>query len=85
MKVFLLQHSYEYEILTSVNVDETKVIGIYSSKEKAEKTIEEYKEKQGFSRFPVSCFFIDEYVLDKNHWEDGFVTWDSEIDDWVDK
>jgi len=34
MKVYLLQHSYEYEINDDLKQEETKIIGIYSSREK---------------------------------------------------
>jgi len=35
MKVYLLQHCYEYEIYEDIKAEETKIIGIYSSREKA--------------------------------------------------
>ena len=65
MKVYLLQHSYEYEIHKDIRTEETKVIGIYSSEEKAKETREKFKSKKGFNRFPSECFYIDEYELDK--------------------
>jgi hypothetical protein len=68
MKVYLLQHSYVLN-----EADETKIIGIYSSREKAEMIVEYYKVKPGFSEHKDD-FFIDEYIVDENNWEDGFVT-----------
>jgi hypothetical protein len=65
--VFLLQHSYELD-----GCDETKVIGVYSSKEKAETVACKYKNLPGFKEHP-DCFYIDEYLIDKNYWEEGFV------------
>lgn len=85
MKVYLLQHSYEYEIYKDVKTDETKIIGIYSSKEKAEEVKKQFKIKQGFDRFPEDCFYIDAYELDKDNWIEGFVTWDSETDSWIEE
>lgn len=66
--VFLLQHSYEVN-----EIEETKIIGIYSTKEKAEKIIDKYKELVGFKDHP-NCFFIDEYKVDNNYWEEGFIS-----------
>ena len=54
-KVFLLQHSYEIG-----EIEETKIIGIYSSREKAEQVIEKYKKLPGFKEYP-DTFYIDEY------------------------
>lgn len=71
-EVFLLQHSYEYEF-EGIIVDETKIIGIYSSQEKAEQAIEEYKRIQGFKDHPAD-FTIDKYPLDKGHWLEGFIS-----------
>ena len=65
--VFILQHSYELN-----ESEETKIIGIYSSKEIAEKIVSKYKNLSGFKDHP-DCFYIAEYEIDKNHWEEGFV------------
>jgi hypothetical protein len=59
--------------------DETKLIGIFSSKEKAEKAIEEYKKISGFKNYPEN-FYIDQYELDKRHWEEGVITWEETMD-----
>lgn len=85
MKVYLLQHSYEYEIYEDIKTDETLIIGIYSSQEKAEAVKEQYKLKKGFKRFSEDCFYIDEYELDKDNWTEGFITWDSENNSWIDE
>jgi len=85
MKVYLLQHSFEYEICEDVKTDETKIIGIYSSEEKAEEVKEQFKTIKGFSRFSEECFFIDEYQLDQNHWVEGFITWDGENENWIEE
>lgn len=67
-KVFLLQHSYEID-----GFDETKTIGIYSTRAKAESIIAKYINLVGFKDYPEDCFYIGEYEIDKNHWEDGFI------------
>lgn len=64
--VFLLQHSYEID-----EAEETKIIGIYSSRNKAEQVVEKYKNIQGFNDYP-DCFFVDQYTIDKDNWE-GFI------------
>ncbi|MDQ1236450.1 hypothetical protein QE450_003948 [Paenibacillus sp. SORGH_AS306] len=68
IKVFLLQHSYEVN-----GVEHSKIIGIYSSREIAEFTIIKYKKLPGFKDYPYE-FFIDEYELDEDNWEEGFVS-----------
>lgn len=60
-----------------------KVIGIYSSYKKAKKVVKKYKKKQGFNRFPEECFSIDRYELNKNHWKEGFVTYDGSTGEWI--
>lgn len=84
MKVYLLQHSYEKEIDEELKVDETKIIGIYSSYENAEQVKELFKNRKGFNRFSEDCFYIDEYELDQNNWSEGFVTWDGSENKWMD-
>lgn len=81
-KVYLLEHSYEYELVDDVMVEQIKTIGIYSSKEKAEQARERYKTKKGFNRFPIDCFYISEYELDEDHWTDGFVPYKPEYNYW---
>ena len=67
-KVFLLQNSYE----KNNGFEETKIIGIFSTYQKAEETIVEYRIKKGFVDHPDD-FFIDEYLLDEKNWSEGFV------------
>lgn len=71
-EVFLLQHSYEKEI-EGILLEETKTIGIYSSHEKAELAVEEYKKLPGFKDYP-DAFYIGRYQLDKGFWVDGFIS-----------
>lgn len=82
-KVYLLQHCYEYEVVEDISKENIKIIGIYSSRERAEQAIERYKLKEGFNRFPVDCFYIDGYELDQDHWKDGFITYDGSTGDWI--
>lgn len=68
--VFVLEHLYES---ADTSVQEAKLIGVYSSREKAEKAIEKLIKQPGFRDFP-DYFNIDEYVIDQNHWDEGFIT-----------
>lgn len=68
--VFLLQHSYEIV----KGYEETKVLGVYSKKENAEKAIEQYKKLAGFRDHP-NDFYISECRLDIDaSWNEGFFT-----------
>ncbi|MCB5951014.1 hypothetical protein LI951_02930 [Enterococcus sp. BWT-B8] len=84
MNVYLLQHSYDYEVIDGVTIEETKIIGIYSTRKSAEDVKKIFKEKQEFKRFLNDCFYIDKYQLGKDHWTEGFVTWDGETGTWID-
>lgn len=68
--VFILQHSYE---LSETGAKETKLIGVYSSKTKAEAAIGRLSKQPGFKDFP-DCFHIDEYEIDQDNWCEGFAT-----------
>lgn len=72
--VYLLQHSYDTG--DSFEYTETKIIGIYSSREIAEQKINEYLNLPGFCNFGRDTFYIDAYELDKDHWDEGFISWD---------
>ena len=68
--VFIVQHSYE---LSGTGEEETKLIGVYSSKEAAEKAIARLTKQPGFKDLP-DYFNIDEYEIDKDNWTEGFLT-----------
>lgn len=72
-------HCYEYEVTESISKENIKNIGIYSSRKKAKKVIKKYKEKKGFSRFPVNCFKIYKYKLNKSYWKDGFIPYGDNV------
>ena len=66
-KVYLLNH-----IRDKGTADEdTKEIGTYTSYQLAEDTINRLKDKPGFIDYP-NDFYIDEYIIDKDYWTDGF-------------
>ncbi|WP_394834844.1 hypothetical protein LVJ94_50940 [Pendulispora rubella] len=66
--VFIVQHAYERD-----DSEEIKFIGVYSSRMKAEEAVLRLKEQPGFREYPDG-FCIDRYEIDKDHWEEGFVT-----------
>ncbi|MGX6445248.1 DUF7336 domain-containing protein [Neobacillus sp. K501] len=68
---YLLQHCYEKNYGEQV-VEETKILGIYSSKALAEKAIERLKDLPGFNNYSLDCFYIDKYEIDKDYWSEGF-------------
>ena len=70
--VFLLQHSYQYG--KNSEHDETKTIGIFSSRQLAETAAEKYKGLTGFKDYSFDCFCIDEYRLDEKYWAEGFIS-----------
>jgi hypothetical protein len=66
-KVYLLHH-----ISDEGNADEDdKNIGTYTSYKLAEEAKNRVKYQPGFIDYP-NGFYIDEYVIDKNYWADGF-------------
>ena len=67
--VFVVQHEHE---LPS-GCDDVKLVGIYSTRARAESAVEHAKTLQGFAAVPEG-FHIDEYTIDANHWMEGFVT-----------
>ena len=79
---FLLLHSYEVSYYGKL-FDETKIIGIYSSREKAEAVKKKYASIQGFDKYPVTCFYISEYTVDEDDWKEGFAGSDDTRDDFV--
>ena len=67
MKLYILQHERE----DSEFADDTKLIGIYSSKDAAEAAVRWLEKLPGFSKVPQG-FYTDAYEVDKDHWTEGF-------------
>ena len=65
---FVLHHTREDED----GYDNDKLIGVYSSQERAERVIESYKGLPGFAEHPEG-FSTSAYEIDKDHWTEGFV------------
>lgn len=66
--IFKLEHYYEIECK-----EFHRLIGLYTSFERAKETIEKYKLLPGFKDYPDD-FYLEVYEINKNHWEEGFVT-----------
>lgn len=67
-KFYVLEHYYEIN-----DFDEAKLIGIYSSKEKAQRALESVENLPGFKDFPKENFNIDCYEIDEDNWTEGFI------------
>ena len=78
-KMYLLYHSYEYG--EENEHEETKLLGIYSSKEHASEAADRYYQLSGFNQYPRDCFYVADFEVDRDSWwNSGFVGSD-EIDD----
>ncbi len=82
-EVYIVQHCYEYEVAEDITKEDIKVIGIYSSWEKAEEAVQRLKSKEGFNRLPIDCFCIDRYEVNQDNWCDGFITYDGSTGEWI--
>jgi hypothetical protein len=67
-RVFILHHVSEFE-----GEEDAKLIGVYSSRPRAEAAVDRLKGMPGFREQPDG-FQIEPYELDKDHWLEGFVT-----------
>ncbi|MFD4706031.1 hypothetical protein ACFWM3_14350 [Gottfriedia sp. NPDC058432] len=73
--VFLLTHIYDYGV--EDEHEETKILGVYTTREKAEKALERYFKLEGFNNYPKECFFVGECLIDEDlGWKEGFFKWD---------
>ena len=66
--VFLVWHDHQIE-----GESNEKLLGIFSSRLKAEQRVREAGGQLGFEDFPDG-FTIDMYKLDESQWTDGFIT-----------
>lgn len=65
--VYLLWHTHE----TTQDTDDDKLIGVYSSKGNAQNAMLRLRDQRGFKDHQ-NRFEVREYVLDRNHWTEGF-------------
>lgn len=69
--VFLLWHTHDLTDDFGTH-EEVKLIGVFSSEEKASEAMEQLKDKEGFRDFSISCFEIAKMKIDRMSWADGF-------------
>jgi hypothetical protein len=70
-EVYVLQHVYE----RADGDEEAKFIGVYTSADLATKASERLRSQPGFREHPDG-FQISVYELDKDHWTEGFISWE---------
>ena len=66
--VFVVQHARGGEN----GAEDVKFIGVYSTRNNAESAVSRFRKLKGFKDYPGG-FVIDEYPLDKDHWQEGFL------------
>ncbi|MCW7471695.1 DUF7336 domain-containing protein [Leptospira kanakyensis] len=66
--IYILNHSYIVD-----DIEETKFLGAYSSKEKAQNAIKRFILLPGFKDRP-NDFHLDEHEIDQDQWQEGFLT-----------
>jgi hypothetical protein len=71
--VFVVQHSYE---VPETGGDEVKLIGVYSTRENGEAAVGKLVLQPGFRDRPEG-FHVEEYRLDKDHWCEGYLSWEA--------
>jgi hypothetical protein len=67
-QVYILWHIHQIE----KDNDDEKLIGVYSSIQKARAAQRRTSKLKGFRRSKKG-FIIDKYILDQDHWTDGFI------------
>jgi carbon-monoxide dehydrogenase large subunit len=72
-KVFLLWHCRPIEGGVDEHDTDDKLVGVYSSAAEAEAAKQRKLQFVGFRDYP-DCFFVSEYIVDKDAWSEGFIT-----------
>jgi hypothetical protein len=67
--VFVVQHEHQLRD----DREDVKFIGVYATREHAERAVERLKQQPGFRDSPQG-FSVDRYEVGKDHWTEGFVT-----------
>jgi hypothetical protein len=68
-KVYILQHEH----VLSDGTEDVKFIGVYSSRENAQAAMARLSRAPGFAD-ALTGFHIDEYLVDKDQWVEGYST-----------
>jgi len=64
--VFVVQHVH----VLAADEEDVKLIGVYSTRDAAQKAIDRLKSQPGFRDTPTG-FSIDAYTLDEDNWAEG--------------
>ena len=67
--VFVAMHAQEFDD----GHEDVKMIGVFSTLERAEAAIGRLRSEPGFRDHPQG-FHVEPYELDIDHWSEGFVT-----------
>jgi hypothetical protein len=67
--IFVLQHAHPRED----GSEDVKLIGVYSSRERADAAVARLSHQPGFSKAPDG-FHVDGYCIDQDHWVEGYAT-----------
>lgn len=67
--VFVVQHTHQIHN----GQEDVKLIGVYASQAKAQEAVDRLRLIDGFCDHP-NGFSIDCYIIDHDHWTDGFKT-----------
>jgi homoserine kinase type II len=68
-RVFVVQHVAR----ENTQDEDVKIIGVYSTRVNADAAVQRMATKAGFRDY-TDGFHVDEYLLDHDHWTEGFVT-----------
>ncbi len=73
LTVHIVQHAVEH----ADGSEDVKMIGVYGSRWEAEAAVDRLRLQPGFCDHQ-NGFHINEYVLGKGHWTEGFISWDGD-------
>ena len=75
MNVFSLEHVHEFDD----GHEDVKLIGVYSSRERAEAALQRVAGQPGFRDRPEG-FSISEVRVDQDHWVEGYIDGDDAME-----
>ena len=67
--IFVVEHLHDL----GEGREDIKLIGVYSSRRRADESVARMSALPGFRDAPTG-FFVEEYEIDTDHWIEGFVT-----------
>ena len=70
MEIYVVQHVHEVD-----DDENVKMIGVYSTEDEAKAAVSRASTKPGFRDHP-DAFQISRYELNKDHWTEGFISWE---------